>query len=141
MDESRHQFFNNLLNTWQGLFKTQGATMADPIVHFDISGPDLEPLARFYSELFGWNISEGGPGYSQVDSGSGLRGGLVEAEASTVNIGIQVDDLAAAVQQAEQLGGKVVMPATDNGWVLKAQVQDPAGNLMSLIQADEKSQA
>jgi len=27
------------------------------------------------------------------------------------------------------------MPATDNGWVTKAQVSDPAGNLVTLIQA------
>jgi hypothetical protein len=27
----------------------------------------------------------------------------------------------------------VVMPATDNGWVVKAQVADPAGNLVTLI--------
>jgi hypothetical protein len=28
------------------------------------------------------------------------------------------------------------MPATDNGWVHKAQVRDPAGNLLTLIQGD-----
>jgi len=27
------------------------------------------------------------------------------------------------------------MPPTDNGWVAKAQLQDPAGNLVNLIQA------
>jgi hypothetical protein len=27
------------------------------------------------------------------------------------------------------------MPPTDNGWVVKAQIRDPAGNLLTLIQA------
>jgi predicted enzyme related to lactoylglutathione lyase len=27
-----------------------------------------------------------------------------------------------------------VMPVTDNGWVRKAQVADPAGNIITLIQ-------
>jgi hypothetical protein len=27
------------------------------------------------------------------------------------------------------------MPPTDNGWVTKAQVTDPAGNIVTLIQA------
>ena len=36
--------------------------------------------------------------------------------------------------EAERLGGEVVMPPTDNGWVVKAQVRDPAGNVLTLIQ-------
>jgi predicted enzyme related to lactoylglutathione lyase len=45
-----------------------------------------------------------------------------------------VDDLSAAVERATALGGTVVMPPTDNGWVVKAQVTDPAGNPVTLIQ-------
>ena len=98
--------------------------------------PKLAPLTEFYSGLFGWNVSGGDGGYAQVETG-GLRGGIAESESTGVNLGIQVDDLAAALQQAEQLGGTIEMPATDNGWVIKAQVRDPAGNLVSLIQADK----
>lgn len=29
------------------------------------------------------------------------------------------------------------MPPTDNGYVNKAQIADPAGNIMSLIEADK----
>jgi predicted enzyme related to lactoylglutathione lyase len=31
-------------------------------------------------------------------------------------------------------GGKVLLPKTDNGWVKKAQIADPAGNALTLIQ-------
>jgi len=27
--------------------------MADPVVHFELMGPDREALARFYADLFG----------------------------------------------------------------------------------------
>ena len=59
----------------------------------------------------------------------------MEQERASVVLGIAVADLDAAIKQAEQLGATVVMPPTDNGWVSKAQLQDPAGNLVNLIQA------
>lgn len=115
--------------------------MADKIVHFDITGPDLTPLSKFYTELFGWSIGDRNEGYAQVRTGGGLQGGIVESESTGINVGIQVDDLQHALDQAKALGGTVVMPVTDNGWVVKAQVQDPAGNLLSLIQADKDPKA
>lgn len=45
-----------------------------------------------------------------------------------------VPDLDAALARIGSVGGGVVMPATDNGWVRKAQVRDPAGNVLTLIQ-------
>ena len=58
--------------------------------------------------------------------GSGGRGFVM---------GVTVDDLDAAVARVVELGGTVEMPPTDNGWVVKAGVRDPAGNLLTLIQA------
>ena len=49
-------------------------------------------------------------------------------------IGVVVQDLDRALAQAEALGGSVAMPRTDNGYVVKGQVADPAGNLVTLIQ-------
>lgn len=113
--------------------------MADEIVHFDVTGPELAPLKAFYSDLFGWTVNDGGEGYAQVETGKGLRGGLVEGEKPGFSFGVQVNDLETAVLQAKALGGTIMMPPTDNGWVVKAQVQDPAGNLVTLIQADKAS--
>ena len=105
-----------------------------PIVHFDISAPNEESLHRFYSELFGWAVHRQGPGYALVETPGGLRGSIVDAEASQVTLGVGVDDLDDALARAAELGGTVVMPATDNGWVVKGQVQDPDGNVLTLIQ-------
>jgi predicted enzyme related to lactoylglutathione lyase len=107
--------------------------MAYPILHFDISGLDEERQQRFYSDLFGWQIEAKGPGYASAST-TGLNGALVEADHPSVVLGVGVPDLARAVTTAVELGGLVVMPPTHNGWVTKAQVSDPAGNLISLIQ-------
>ena len=108
------------------------------IVHFDISGPEEDGLRLFYGELLGWKVDPQGPGYALVDTPGGLRGSLIEAESAQVTIGVGVPDLEKALRESERLGGTVVMPATDNGWVVKGQVRDPGGNLLTLIQQSKQ---
>jgi predicted enzyme related to lactoylglutathione lyase len=108
---------------------------ANAIVHFDICGPQEQVLHGFYGDLLGWEIQPKGPGYALVDTPDGLHGAIIDSDRPAVTLGIAVPDLDAAVRDAERLGGSVVMPPTDNGWVLKAQVKDPAGNLLTLIQS------
>lgn len=50
-------------------------------------------------------------------------------------MGVVVGDLDAALASASAAGGEVTMPAMDNGWVVKGQVSDPAGNRVTLIQS------
>ena len=110
--------------------------VANGIAHFDIFGPVPEALHAFYASVFGWQVDVRGPGYALVRTPEGAPdGAVVEAEQAALTVGIVVPDLDAAVAAAEAAGGTVVMPPTDNGWVVKAQVEDPAGNRMSLIAA------
>ncbi|MEV6333012.1 VOC family protein [Streptomyces sp. NPDC051909] len=113
----------------------QTARPANAVVHFDISGPDDEGLRRFYGDLLDWQVDPKGPGFALVQTSGGLRGAIVGSEQSGVTLGVVVPDLEQALQNAAELGGIVVMPPTDNGWVTKAQVKDPVGNLLTLIQA------
>ncbi|QPP07832.1 hypothetical protein G4Z16_17090 [Streptomyces bathyalis] len=113
----------------------QSGRPANAVVHFDISGSDDEDLHRFYGGLLGWQVDPKGPGYALVETPSGLGGAIVGAEHPGVVLGVAVPDLEQAIGHAGELGGTVVMPPTDNGWVTKAQVQDPAGNVLTLIQA------
>lgn len=108
---------------------------ANAVVHFDISGPGDDDLRRFYSDLLRWRVDVKGPGYALVQTPGGLRGAIVGSEQPGLALGVAVPDLERAVQSAVELGGAVVMPPTDNGWVTKAQVADPAGNLITLIQS------
>ena len=103
--------------------------------HFDIAGPELAPLSAFYAKLFGWEVSPKGPGYALVATPEGSpNGAIVETETASLTFGIVVPDLDAALALANEQGGAVVLPKTDNGWVKKAQITDPAGNRLTLIQ-------
>jgi predicted enzyme related to lactoylglutathione lyase len=62
------------------------------------------------------------------------NGSLIEADEAGLAIGVAVADLGASIANAVELGGTVRMPPTDNGWVVKAQIVDPAGNVLMLIQ-------
>lgn len=105
------------------------------IGHFDVAGPDLARLGPFYADVFGWQVAPRGPGYAQLRTPAGSPdGALVEQPGAALTLGIVVPDLARALAQATAAGGCVEMPATDNGWVRKAQVRDPAGNLLTLIE-------
>ena len=101
--------------------------------HFDVAGTHIDTLSSFYRSVFGWDVEPRGPGYAQLSTPT-LRGALVEAPEASLTLGVVVDDLDAALTDAQTAGGRIVMPATDNGWVRKAQVEDPAGNLLTLIQ-------
>jgi predicted enzyme related to lactoylglutathione lyase len=115
--------------------------MNAPIVHFEMAGPDERSLHGFYGELFGWSVETMGPGYSLLETPDGSPNGAIrEAEAPELSIGVGVANLEAAVERAVSNGGTVVMPPTDNGYVNKAQVTDPAGNLITLIENDQRGE-
>ena len=104
------------------------------IVHFDVAGPDEAALQRFYAGVLDWGVEPQGPGYALVRTPEGgPDGAVVENEAASLTLGVAVDDLDAAVARVTEHGGEVLMPPTDNGWVHKAIVVDPAGNRISLI--------
>jgi predicted enzyme related to lactoylglutathione lyase len=106
------------------------------IAHFDIAGPQVAALGSFYSDVFGWSVSPRGPGYAAVVTPEGSPdGALVEAQESGLTLGVVVADIAETLARAVAGGGSVAMPITDNGWVVKAQVLDPAGNRLTLIAA------
>jgi len=109
--------------------------MSSPVVHFEAAGPDDPALISFYQHVFGWDLRPMGPGYTLVETPPGSPNGAIRgAERAELTIGIGVDDLEASVAAATKGGGSIVMPATDNGYVHKAQIADPAGNLITLIE-------
>ncbi len=114
--------------------------ISNAIVHVEFAGPEEGPLQGFYHGLFDWPVKTMGPGYALVETPDGSPNGAVrEAESAEMTIGIGVADLDASVARAVELGGTVVMPPTDNGYVNKAMVSDPAGNVLSLIENDKPS--
>lgn len=105
--------------------------MANEIDYFEIGSPDPESSRAFYGGLFDWEI--GPPAsptqYSMVDQG---RGGLWDTTAiggaSWAIFYVHVDDVAAAVTRAQELGATVALPIIDNGEIEFAHLLDPQGN-------------
>jgi predicted enzyme related to lactoylglutathione lyase len=110
-------------------------------VHFELAGGDGKKLQEFYSSLFGWKIDANNPmNYGMVEAESGsIAGGVGPAgpEGSPhLTIYIEVDDLQAALDQAEKLGGKIINPPMEvPGGPTIAHFSDPEGNFVGLTKA------
>lgn len=112
-----------------------------PVVAFQIMAKDMEKQRAFYSEMFDWDITQRDglpvltipPGKGPPEEG--LSGTIVQSEAPALSFFIQVVDLAESLKKAEELGGKATMQPFDvpNGPTI-AQIADPEGNLVPLVQ-------
>jgi predicted enzyme related to lactoylglutathione lyase len=112
--------------------------MAQPVVHFEVLGKDGPKLQKFYGDLFDWNVDANNPmNYGIVQPSEGGIGGGVSASqdgSTMVTWYVQVDDLQAALDKAESLGGKTVMPPMDvPGGPKLAMFADPEGNVIGLV--------
>src|SRR5262245_7970741 len=124
--------------------RSQG--VGNAVVHFEIGGPDDQPLVEFYQELFGWQMKPmGGGGYTLIDTcgGGGINGGIGRSRTgepwSTFYVAAQ--DPQATLDQVAALGGTVVMPVTDfGGAVTIAMFHDPDGLLVGVVKAESGSQ-
>jgi len=112
--------------------------MANPVVHFEVAGRDAAGLQKFYASLFDWSIDANNPmsyGIVQPSEG-GIGGGVGPSPDGEKHLTwyVQVDDLQAALDKAERLGGKTVMAPMDvPGGPSIAQFTDPAGNVVGLV--------
>ena len=114
--------------------------MANPVVHFEVTGKDGKKLQEFYSKTFGWQVNADNPmNYGIVDAQvGGIAGGISAGDGGTkqVTFYIEVDDPQAYLDKVEAKGGKTVMPVTEiPGMVVLAQFADPEGNVVGLVKA------
>jgi predicted enzyme related to lactoylglutathione lyase len=112
--------------------------MGNPVVHFEIRSQDPDASRSFYTELFGWNYAPGGiDGYTYVDSGvpeGTIPGGIspTQGGASMVTVFVGVADVAAALDQAAKLGGRIVQPTTNVPGVTFGLFADPQGQVVGV---------
>jgi uncharacterized protein len=117
--------------------------MGNPVVHFEIGGPDDEPLVRFYREAFGWALQTvPGVHYTLVDThgGGGINGGIGKSSTGEpwATFYVEVDDVQAVLDRAESLGAKTVLPVTEiAGMATFAMFDDPDGLLVGLVGREE----
>jgi predicted enzyme related to lactoylglutathione lyase len=118
--------------------------MPNPVVHFEIMGQPGPEIARFYRSLFGWPVDVGGPvrGYEQhcfvPEQGAGIAGGIGAADGSSfATIYVEVEDLDAACEHVQALGGTVVLEPMSIPEIRDLRIArflDPAGNLIGLTE-------
>lgn len=122
--------------------------MPNPVVHFEIIGADPARLRAYYGELFGWSFDVGDTVSAEVSEPGAY--GFVGAEVAGFNGGVGggpslrpkvlfyvgVDDVGAALDQAEALGGRRVFgPDGVPGKLVVGQFTDPEGNLIGVAGA------
>ena len=117
--------------------------MGNPVVHFEIGGPDGPALRQFYGDLFGWKIDVQGEemgNYGIVPANEGgIGGGVLPTTKdmptrSYVTFYVQVDDLQAALDKVAGMGGNAIMPPREiaPGMGSIALFGDPAENTIGL---------
>ncbi|MHB1519441.1 MAG: VOC family protein [Acidimicrobiales bacterium] len=114
--------------------------MTDDMNHFEIGTPDLQAPTALYGALFDRKLRETSmpARYSSIDEN---RGGLWD----TSHMGaekwaifyIQVEDVHAATDRAQQLGATVIIPLIDNG-IEFAHLADPLGNRFGIWQRKDR---
>jgi predicted enzyme related to lactoylglutathione lyase len=122
--------------------------MGNPIVHFDVTGPEAELTAKFYGELFGWHVQsvpvpQGSYHLIDTHGGSGINGGIMqslEGQPPFVTIYAEGPDIQALLDKAVKLGGKVAVPVTAMEMVTFALFIDLDGNVIGLVQSDPSQQ-
>ena len=123
--------------------------MPRPVVHFEVIGRNPDQLRRYYGDLFGWTFDTPSPVAKQLsaadsyafidlitaDDGTGIRGGVGGGEGydSHAFFYVGVQDVEAALQRAESLGGTRVMgPATSPNGLVVGHFRDPEGALIGV---------
>jgi predicted enzyme related to lactoylglutathione lyase len=109
------------------------------VIHFEIEGPDGKKLQDYYAGLFGWKVDAGNPMNYGIVAGEagGIGGGIAGSQdgKSHVRVYVEVESIDPYLEKAKSMGGKVVMERTVlPGMVTMAQFEDPAGNVVGLVE-------
>jgi predicted enzyme related to lactoylglutathione lyase len=108
--------------------------VAHPVIHAEIRSEDPDATREFFADLFGWKVaSEGGfPGYTFIDTGA--EGGPAVAISprrgteDEVLFFVAVEDAAAMLRKAEELGGTITQPVQEVPGVSFGVFADPRGH-------------
>jgi predicted enzyme related to lactoylglutathione lyase len=120
--------------------------MNNPFCHIELTTDNPGKAKEFYGKLFSWKLEDmpmPGGTYTMVKPGEGPGGGIMKKpspEAPTAWLTyVQVESVAATVEQAKKLGGKIVVdkqPIPDMGSF--AVIADPTGGTFGVWEAAKK---
>lgn len=114
--------------------------MGQPVVHFEVVGQDGDRLRDYYSQMFGWKFGQpmGPTNYAVIEEPNGIAGGVgtgPEGYPGHVTFYVQVDDVGAALEQAESLGGQRMMGPDEvpGVGIVIGLFSDPEGHVIGLM--------
>ena len=112
--------------------------MSSPLIHFEVAGKDPDKLQSFFGDLFGWQINSDNPmNYGMVNLSGDVGGGIgpaPEGQPGHAMFYVAVDDVDAALQKAESLGGsRVFGPMEVPEGPTIGHFADPEGNVVGLF--------
>ncbi|HZS35762.1 MAG TPA: VOC family protein [Polyangia bacterium] len=116
--------------------------MANPFCYTELHSRDPKKSLEFYRRLLDWKFAEPqetpvGP-YVEIHPGEGNEAGLMTAQGGAPShwlTYVRVDDLAASVRKARELGAEVMVDSAEvagTGWF--AVLADPTGAHFGLFQ-------
>jgi predicted enzyme related to lactoylglutathione lyase len=113
--------------------------MANQVVWFEVIGKDGDALRSFYADMFGWSYDQPeGMDYGMVNPNETGVGTGQEGAPPYQTFYVGVDDVEAALQQAESLGGSRTMGPMDipmGGTI--GMFTDPEGHLIGLFRGGD----
>ena len=132
------------------------------VVHFEVHASDVEKIAKFYAEVFGWEINEWVlPDVEMADENrywlvgtgpekeAGINGGMMIRRGDQPKDGqpfnayvciIDIPSIVTALEDVRRAGGEVTvgkMAVPGMGWA--AYCKDPDGNIFGLMEEDENA--
>jgi hypothetical protein len=107
----------------------------NPLVHLELHTGDLARACAFYAQLCGWR-AERVASYTTIDLGEVVGGGAVECgtERPMWLPYVEVADVAAATERAQQLGAGVLLPPRTGPTGRRAVISSPAGGELAFWQ-------
>jgi predicted enzyme related to lactoylglutathione lyase len=116
--------------------------MANPVMWFEIIGPDSERLHRFYRDALAWKLTppvkEMG-NYSMVEGHEPGPGGGIGEGPNRVSIYFATPEPQRALERALASGATLLMPVTEiTPGTTIAMFTDPAGNTVGLMKENPR---
>jgi predicted enzyme related to lactoylglutathione lyase len=108
------------------------------ICFVELPASDLASTRSFYSDAFGFALTNFGPSYSCTTTGDmdiGLQADASEATSAPLAV-IAVDDLEASLEAVSKAGGVITKPVFAFPGGRRFHFRDPSGNELAALKAD-----
>lgn len=108
------------------------------INYVELPAKDIAAAKKFYTEVFGWKLTDFGPTYAATMTGDvdlGLQADMAEATKTPLTV-IDVDDLEATLASVKKAGAMITKPIFAFPGGRRFHFLDPNGNELAAVKAD-----